>query len=256
MPNYNYEEWLHKSIGSLLEQTYKNFEIIFVDDCSTDESVKIARELLRPPHKIVELKQRRYNGGARNEGYLYLSDDVDYVWYIDSDDWVADKKVLERINKALQSNPDVLFVGYALQIKDIIQDEELPEYRNKYDAMRGFSGSCSKVIKKELATKQECLFNEGTLKEDKNQHFKICLNMRTFDVLKEPVYIWNKNNSKSVTTVRSKNILWKTSTIRHYADTLEIYLTYKDLDTRTDQILLERLDQCKKEIEEGGDRQF
>ena len=177
IPNYNYEHTIEKCLNSILEQTYKNFEIVFVDDVSTDNSVKIAKSILKPPHKVVELKQKRLNGGARNEAYLHLSNDVEYVFCVDSDDWLYDKYSLEKINVALRMNPDVLFVGLAeYNGKELINDSRIPHYLDKYEAMQGWSG-VGKVIKKELATKQECLYDEGTLKEDRNQHFKICINM-------------------------------------------------------------------------------
>ena len=97
IPNYNYEHTIEKCLTSILNQTYKNYEIIFVDDMSTDNSVAIAKKTYAnylkkqlcgfdsineikkdTQFKIVQLKQKRYNGGARNEAYLYLSDDTDY----------------------------------------------------------------------------------------------------------------------------------------------------------------------------------
>ena len=122
--------------------------------------------------------------------------------------------------------------------------------------MAGWSGSCGKVIKKSLATRQECLYNEGTLKEDKNQHCKICIYMKSFQLLKKPIYVWNKSNYKSVTTVRTVNPLWKTSTIRHYADTLELYLKVKGKDTKIDLFLEDMLKMTKKEMDDGGDKQW
>lgn len=255
VPNYNYEHTLEKCLTSILEQTYKNYEIIFVDDMSTDNSVKIAKKLLKPPHKIIELKQKRLNGGARNEGYLHISEDVDYIWYVDSDDWLYDKNSLKKINDSLRMNPDVLFVALARWNGKTIENSRIPKYTNKYEAIKGWSGSSGKVIKKELATRQECLFNEGTLKEDRNHHFRICLNMKEYDLLQEPVYVWNQTNTKSVTTVRDE-ILWGTSTIRHYADTLQLYLTYKGKDHIFDRIMKERVEKTKREMETGGDMQW
>lgn len=223
---------------------------------STDNSVQIAKTLLKKPHKVIELKQKRLNGGSRNEAYLHLSDDVDYVWYVDSDDWLKDKYVLERINTKLYDQPDVLFVGYeSFYGKDIEPEINLPFYKDKYDAMLGWSGSCGKVIKKELATKPECLYNEGTLKEDKNQHCKICINMKSFECLPQVLYVWNRTNKNSVTTKRD-NILWITSTIRHYADTKELYLTYKGMDPEIDKILQNRIYAMEEELRDGGDRQW
>ena len=255
IPNYNYEHTIEKCINSILNQTYKNYEIIFVDDMSTDNSVKIAKKLLKKPHKVIELKQKRYNGGARNEAYLHLSKDVDYIFCVDSDDWLYDDKSLEKINTALRMDPDVLFVGLAeYNGTTTINDSRIPTYIDKYEAIEGWSG-VGKVIKKELATKQECLYDEGTLKEDRNQHFKICINMKNFALLSEPVYVWNRTNMKSVTTVREK-VIWGTSTIRHYADTLKLYLTYKGQDARLDSIMKQRVERTKREVENGGDAQW
>ena len=255
IPNYNYSHTLEKCLKSILEQTYKNYEIIFVDDVSTDNSVEIATKLLNKQHKIIQLKQKRYNGGARNEAYLYLSDDVDYVYYIDSDDWLYNEHSLEKINNALIGEPDVLFVGIAKCHNGVITKEKIPNYINRYEAIEGWSGSCGKVIKKELATSQECLYNEGTLKEDRNQHRKICIYMNDFKCLEDMIYVWNQDNYKSVTTIREK-VMWGTSTIRHYADTMQLYLSVKGSDNKIDKILEESLVKCKNEIDMNGDRQW
>lgn len=255
VPNYNYEHTIEKCLTSILNQTYNNFEVIFVDDCSTDNSVKIAKKLLKSPHKVIQLKQKRLNGGARNEAYLHLSDDVDYVYYVDSDDWLYDETALETINMKLQQKPDVLFVGMAKWRNNELSIEFIPEYKDRYEAMEGWSGSCGKVIKKSLATRPECLYNEGTLKEDKNQHCKICIYMDTFDNLRKPIYVWNQMNTKSVTTIREK-VVWGTSTIRHYADTLQLALSVKGRDPRIDEIMEARVKKTKQEMERNGDRQW
>lgn len=254
IPNYNYAHTIKKCLNSILNQTYKNYEIIFVDDVSTDNSIEIAKKLLKKPHKIIELKQKRYNGGARNEGYLHLSDDVDYIFCIDSDDWLLDNKVLEKINNKLQTKPDVLFCGLSQFKNGETTTCFIPQYKDKYEAFSGWSG-VGKVIKKSLATRQECLYNEGTLKEDKNQHCKICFYMNTFELLKEPIYVWNRANSKSVTTIRDKEI-WGTSTIRHYADTLQLALSIKGKDAKIDRLMEERIRMTKMEMESGNDRQW
>ena len=257
IPNYNYEHTIEKCLNSIFNQTYKNYEVIFVDDMSTDKSVDIAYRFVDklPNIKIIQLQQKRYNGGARNEAYLHLSEEVDYVWYVDSDDWLKDEFVLEKINQRLQMQPDVLFVGLNQYYAGVETLSKKPEYKDRYEAFNGWSGSCGKVIKKELATRQECLYNEGTLKEDKNQHRRICIYMNSFANLKEPVYVWNRSNSKSVTTIRDK-VFWGTSTIRHYADTLQLYLSVKGRDPQIDRLLEEKVKLTKLEMDIGGDKQY
>ena len=271
VPNYNYANWLDKCLESILNQKYKNYEIIFIDDCSTDNSVDVAKRTYKnyllnkygynddsctlEKMKIIQLKQKRLNGGARNEAYLHLSDDVDYVYYIDSDDWLIDDDVLGDINMALQKEPDVLFVGLLASCNGKITVSKQPKYQDKYEAMEGWSGSCGKVIKKELATRQECLYDEGTLKEDKNQHCKICIYMNSFEVLDRCVYVWNRDNINSVTTIRDK-ATWGTSTLRHLADTEKLYLLERGKDKRIDGILQQRVQKMKDEILNNGDRQW
>jgi len=259
IPNYNYEHTIEKCLESICTQTYKNFEIIFVDDMSTDNSVEIARKVATKYFpdiviRIKELQQKRLNGGSRNEGYLHLSDDVDYIFCVDSDDWLYDNEVLEKINNKLQTQPDVLFCGLAQYKNDKLTTCFIPQYKDKYEAIRGWSG-VGKVIKKNLAIRQECLYNEGTLKEDKNQHCKICIYMNDFKLLQEPVYVWNQQNTKSVTTIREK-VIWGTSTIRHYADTLQLALSVKGKDPVIDRYLDERVRKTKQEMNNGGDRQW
>ena len=254
IPNCNYSEWLHKCLGSILNQTYKNYEVIFIDDCSTDNSVEIAESYKdKMDIKVIELKQKRLNGGARNEGYLHVSKDTDYIWYVDSDDWLRDSDVLKRINDNLKCEPDVLFVGLSTDNDNIITSYYIPNYKDKYAAMQGWSGSSGKVIKKELATRQECLYKEGTLKEDRTQHYKVCIHMESFKCLKEVVYVWNRSNTKSVTTIR--NNLWKVSTFRNYADALEVYEEEKGKDLKVDQILMQRVNECENELITKGDSQ-
>lgn len=255
IPNFNYEEWIDKCLTSIAKQTYKNYEVIFCDDCSTDKSVEIAKTFIDKINiKIIELKQKRLNGGTRNEAYLYLSDDVDYVYYMDSDDWLKDEYVLQKINDNLQGSPDVLFVGIGIDKNGIEYGEYIPRYTNRYEAIKGWSGSCGKVIRKELATRQECLYQEGTLKEDRTQHYKICIYMKSFKNLPEIVYIWNRNNTKSVSTKRD-TVEWKVSTIRNYADALELYGKEKGKDLQMDIILADRVANCKNELDTGGDSQ-
>lgn len=255
IPNFNYRELLEKCIGSVLEQTYTNYEIIFVDDVSTDRSARTAKRLIGNKGKVIELQQKRLNGGARNEAYLHVSDDVDYLIYLDSDDWFRDKYVFEKINRKLQNDEDVLFIGICYYKNGKLVDCFEPNYKDRYEAIKEWSGSCGKVIKKSLATRQECLYNEGTLKEDRNQHCRICIYMNEFNCMSECVYVWNRENRKSVTTIRDKAI-WGTSTIRHYADTLQLYLQEQGKDAKIDSYLEERVKKCKKEMEIGGDRQW
>lgn len=255
IPNYNNEKYIEKCLNSIYKQNYTNYEVIFIDDMSTDESVKVAMRCLRPQDKLITLRQKRYIGGARNEGYLYVSDDVDYIYYVDGDDWLYNNYALKKINIGLQSKPDVLFVGIALYSNGETKPYFIPGYNDKYDCLLGWSGSCGMVVKKELALKQNCLYKENTLKEDKNHHYRICLNMKTFKNLQDYIYVWNRDNLSSTTHVRNRK--WEISTLHHYADMVELMDEYEsDTDNRLNQILKERELMILNEILSNKHRQW
>jgi hypothetical protein len=211
IPNYNNAKWLDKCLNSVLNQTYKNYEIVFVDDMSEDNSLDIARKMLKG-HKVIELKSKRLNGGARNEGILVS--DSDYTVSLDSDDWFANDDVLAKINRTLNGE-DVLFLGFQ-QTKDGKQYARFtPTYKTAYEAL--IDGVCAiwtKVVKTSLM--KETLFNEGTLMEDKVQHMRICNKMNKFKCLSEITHYWNRGNVGSVT--QSRGTKWETSAWRFVAD--------------------------------------
>lgn len=91
IPNYNNEKWLDKCLGSVFNQTFKDFEVIVIDDMSTDKSIEIINKydvtLIRPDHRV-------YNGGARNWGIRYPIESK-YTLFLDSDDWLRYDTSLE-----------------------------------------------------------------------------------------------------------------------------------------------------------------
>lgn len=218
IPNYNNSEWLEKCLGSITNQTYKNYEIIFIDDMSEDDSIKKAEEILGKlsvDYKILINKTKRYNGGTRNVGIVECNSD--YVISIDSDDWLVDNEVLERINNALDEE-DVMFLGFR-QIKDEkLYGLYIPDSKTKYDALKNdVCAIWTKVIRTNLL--KNTLFVEGTLMEDKVHNFRICNKMNKWKNFREVTHYWNRGNSHSVTTDRQ--LKWDTSTYRFLADLIE-----------------------------------
>lgn len=96
--NYEGKTYFCNCIESILNQTYKNFELIIVDDCSTDTSVNTAKAYQEKDKRIhlIENIRKRYNGGSRNVGIEYALKNLefDYFVFLDSDDWWKHNKVL------------------------------------------------------------------------------------------------------------------------------------------------------------------
>lgn len=92
MPIYNTERYLEETLNSIFEQSYKNIEIVLVDDCSKDRSAEIIADLMKThPEIVYYLQERNMGAGAARNKSLELAKGQ-YVAFLDSDDtWKNDK---------------------------------------------------------------------------------------------------------------------------------------------------------------------
>lgn len=113
MPVYNSKNIIQKSLQSLEEQTYKNFEVIFVDDCSTDGSYEYLQNYREnSPLNIIVCKNNRNVGPgmSRNKGISIAKGN--YITFIDSDDWY-ETNLLEVLKNELEiRRSDVILFDY------------------------------------------------------------------------------------------------------------------------------------------------
>src|ERR1700759_2901855 len=106
IPNYNHSPYLHKRINSVLNQNYKNFEIIILDDCSTDNSKKIIEQYRHNPKVAAIIYNERNNGSPFkqwNKGVEVAHGD--FIWIAESDDF-ADKSFLDKMIKRFNEYRD------------------------------------------------------------------------------------------------------------------------------------------------------
>lgn len=193
--NYNSEKWIEKCLRSVLEQTYRDYEIIIVDDKSEDESLKKAIEIIgkKQPATFIKCITKRLNGGARNVGIAEARGE--YIIFIDCDDWFKDNTVFEKINNALINNEDILFMGYDFYNGN--SSSNIPNYTNIEQAIKDVTcAPWTKVVKTSII--KETPFPEGTLYEDRIQHYQTLLKCNTFKILNESVYVWNRLNAGSI----------------------------------------------------------
>lgn len=227
IPVYNNEEWLSKCFDSILEQTFTNYEVIVVDDMSTDHALGIAFQYVYKfrnkaiPFKVIRNESKRYSGGSRNVGIL--ASEGEYILCIDCDDWLYNNQVLEEIDKKLNGE-DIMFLDYITHQKtyDLVMNN-----RNKTidDALKNLTCAIwSKVVKRDIMLKS--LFPEGTLFEDRIQHFIVLLNAKTITNLEKPVVVWNRLNVNS--TSASNNEVWNTYRFNYIGELFRLYKTLND----------------------------
>lgn len=103
IPSYNNAKWARYNIASILNQTYKNYEVLYIDDYSTDDTHQVVVELVGnlPNWKVVRNTENRRRGYNTNpHGPLlqsFMQDDEEVLMFIDGDDWLYDNDVLQNL---------------------------------------------------------------------------------------------------------------------------------------------------------------
>lgn len=224
---YNGKSFFRNCIESIIGQTYKNFELIIVDDCSTDTSVETAEEYQKKDKRIhiIKNKRKRYNGGSRNVGIDYALENLefDYFAFLDSDDWWKDKYVLENINNRLYGH-DMALLGMELIDRNGVFMTKFHHYENYEDFFlsdnKVWCTAWARVIKKEKIV----YFCEDTLMEDRVWSYRQADQIDDLERvvnIKEVCYVWNRTNStNSVSLVR--NSYWDASAWCHIGHQLQL----------------------------------
>ncbi len=130
VPVYNTEEYIEKCIRSIMNQTYKNMEIIIVNDGCTDNSIKVVEELKKSDDRIIIVNQENQGvSAARNAGLEKASGE--YVAFVDSDDYL-DEKMYEKLVNYMEDNDADLVSARAF----IVERNSMPgenDYNNYVD---------------------------------------------------------------------------------------------------------------------------
>lgn len=112
-PVYNVEECIERCINSVINQTYKDFELLLIDDGSKDKSIDIAKNLLEKSEINYKIITQNNSGvsAARNKGIEEASGE--YITFLDSDDYVDSRFVELMYKKAETAKCDVVFCDYS-----------------------------------------------------------------------------------------------------------------------------------------------
>ena len=122
VPVYNVEKYFARCLETLFSQTYSGIEYVFVNDCTTDKSMYVLQETLEkyPSRansvKIIENKQNLGIAIVRNT--LLENATGEYVLFVDSDDWIEVDAIEKFVDKALQSNADIVGCDYFEEYHD------------------------------------------------------------------------------------------------------------------------------------------
>lgn len=203
MPVYNVEAFLEEAVKSIINQEYLNWELILVDDGSTDKSAEICDEFVKTDKRIRVIHQANQGlSDARNQGIRDARGE--YIIFVDSDDSLSSETLAETIQVAESLKLDcVLYEGISFaedtrQTKAWIKRKERQEYAGSRDGRKVLKAmilnkeyspsACAYVIKTEILKKTALLFYPGILHEDELFTVQLLLHCDKVGVLYKPYY--------------------------------------------------------------------
>ncbi len=210
IPVYNVESFLKQCLNSIISQTFKNIEIIIIDDGSTDKSPQIIEEYKKNDSRImaVFLEKNVGAGNARNEGIKIASGK--YIVFIDSDDWITEDYIEKLYNSIEKYNCDMISANFYTYDTATGQTEENKYPKNFYNTT--FNSSLKKryflflsnnyiwirIYRKEFLKKNNIYFKLNKL-EDSLFLWEAVLASDSFRFIDETIYYYRLNRNNSLT---------------------------------------------------------
>ena len=209
VPIYNVEEYLYKCINSVLNQTFKNFELILVNDGSTDNSGKICDEYKKKDDRIKVIHQE--NGGvssARNTGIKNAKGM--FIGFVDPDDWIYPDMFEKLYNNIIENNADISICKHCREINGISNSKtynshEIIKTMDNKEAMHElFKGNLYRFALWNKLYKKECFenvsFPNGRIHEDLSTSYKIFSNANYIVFTDYVGYVYVKRVDSILTT--------------------------------------------------------
>ena len=247
MPVYNTELYLETAILSVLMQTYDDFELICIDDCSSDSSLEILERYSVSDSRIKIIKNDTNKGLSYNRNLGMDIAQGEYVLFLDSDDWLAFNTLEVLYSVAKPNNLEILMFKFITYWEDLntfsiepfydmkFLDDYVEKLFNHYDlepnSLFDIPGAaCNKLYSKDFLVKTNFKFPEGLIFEDTAVFFQNMINANRVSLVDE--YLYNRRRRKnSITTYTGEKLLDSIiiagDLIKIFLEDMEIYDRYK-----------------------------
>ena len=219
IPVYNVEKYLNECVDSILSQSFKDFELILVDDGAKDSSGKICDEYAEKDNRVKVIHKE--NGGlsdARNVGTAQASGE--YIVYVDSDDYIDGDDFLEKIYEKAQNGADIIcykFRKYYEITGEIAQcDYAFPNIDN-YEGIANrieylvktnsfYCSAWSKSIRRELLVDNNLWFEKGLLGEDQEWYYHVLLKAKSIEGIDRAFVVYRQRANSITSSWKIKNL--------------------------------------------------
>jgi len=234
VPIYNVENYLGRCLDSLLTQDYEDFEVIAINDGSTDNSLTILQEYAKNDPRIYILNKE--NNGvslARNDGLLKAKGE--FIGFVDPDDWIEPQMYKDMLKVAEEDNIDIVMCSYTREFGTHSKEKmfAFPERCNYFDEevhkriLRRLVGPLneevanpelldawgtvwSKLYRAELIKNNNLQFvdlSEIGSNEDTLFNIHACYYAKSFVFLNKPYYHYWRANNTSITSKHNPNLV-------------------------------------------------
>lgn len=243
IPIYNVEKYLEKCIKSIINQTYRNLEIILINDGSTDESANICEKYKNQDNRIVFINKK--NGGAasaKNEGLKVAKGD--YITFVDSDDFIELDMIEYMVNTIKKYNSDIVqcnFTNLYKNTEKFKQDKIIEQKITSKDFLELFltkwdsSLFWNKLFKRNVI--ENIFFIEGRCIDDEFFTYKCVINSKSIVTSNKIVYNYRMRKSGVMKSESSQKQILKDRIDYLYERYELVTQIYEDLD----DIFLENL---------------
>lgn len=208
VPVYNTAKYLNKCLDSLTAQTLSDIEIICVNDCSTDDSLKILKEYEAKDAriKLIDFAENKGVSVARNRGIDAATGD--YLGFVDADDSVAPDFYAKLYHKAIETGAPVV-KGNVYYVGDDYKTPELSDFYNQNERIKTnkayfLYGFTSAIYKTETVKKSKIYFPEGiTHFEDPYFSIKASIVFERVEFVDDAKYLYLKHSDSACENVKT-----------------------------------------------------
>lgn len=246
MPIYNVAEQLEKAIQCALNQTYKNIEIILVDDGSTDVSGKICDYYQLKDSRIIVIHQKNTGSGfARNAGLDVATGK--YIYFADPDDYFEAKLIEETVMKAEETNANMVIFGYFDEVIDkegeVTKTEKIPKlnglltkelFRNNFRKHYSLSPYAlwNKLYKHDFLKQHNCRFTNQKVGQDALFNQLVGFDIETIFFHQKAYYHYVFREGSAVNRYRKERFFYEYAIANQFKDWMNYWKKeeeYRDL---------------------------
>lgn len=218
VPVYNVEKYLSECIDSILMQSFTDFELILVNDGSTDGSGQICDRYAESDNRINVI--HKPNGGlsdARNAGTRGAQGE--YIIYIDSDDYISSKDFFKSIYESVKGSDILLYkhqkffdtdgqllpCGYSYENINA-EDAFVVKLRKLVIGDAFYGMAWIKAFRRELVIRNDIEFEVGLLGEDMDWNYHLITHAQSLAVIDEPFIAYRQRANSITTSIKLKNL--------------------------------------------------